>query len=80
MFLESIDNSLSQEYEEKRKKRQSFTEDEITNIIREVAGNLTVMYDNSFKNIHLYKESILKCTGRYKVIDSQLSNRVHPYF
>ena len=80
VFLEAIDSSLSEEYEKRRKKRQPFTEDEIMTVLKAVTSNLTAMYDNSFKNIHLYKESILKCGEHYKVVDSQLSNRVHPYF
>lgn len=42
---------------------------------------LIVLHDNSYRNVHIYKESLFRSeSGDYKVADTQLSNKIHPYF
>lgn len=49
--------------------------------MRTVVCCLIALHDNSFKNVHLYKEALfLSEQGSYKLVDTQISNRIHPYF
>ena len=47
--------------------------------LRSLVEGLIIMHDNSYKNVHLYKEAIFITGTHYKIADTQLSNRIHPY-
>ena len=50
-------------------------------VLKAVVNGLIVLHDNNFKNVHLYKEAIvITAENAYKLLDTQLCNRIHPYF
>jgi len=49
-------------------------------VLRSLVNSLIILHDNNFKNIHIYKESIFMAQNSYKLVDTQLSNRIHPYY
>jgi len=48
-------------------------------MLYEVVNGLIFLYDNSFKCVHLCKEALIIDGENYKLMDTQLSRKVHPY-
>lgn len=59
VYLEYISGSLKTVFEERLRTRRHFDEDELMSLMKNVVSGLIMLHDNSFKNIHLSKESIL---------------------
>lgn len=81
LYIEFLTGSLKSVFCEKLRFNQPFEEDQLTRLLRLVVKGITILHDNSYKNVHISKESIvLSSQNTYKLIDSQLCNRTHPYF
>jgi hypothetical protein len=73
--------NLKTVFNERMRTRHGFEEEELLRLLKSVVNGLIVLYDNNFKNVHLHKEAIvITLEGTYKLLDTQLCNRIHPYF
>lgn len=50
-------------------------------LVRSLVNGLIVLHDNNFKNVYLHKEAVvITSENAYKLLDTQLCNRIHPFF
>jgi hypothetical protein len=81
IYLEYISGTLKTVFAERVRTRRGFDEEELLSLLKSVVSGLIILHDNSFRNIHLCKEAILVTSeNTYKIMDTQLCNRIHPYF
>jgi hypothetical protein len=74
LYLENLPRSL-------REERGRMSESAAVGVVRAVAEGLLALRDNCFRNVHLWREAIFFSeAGELKLVDSQLSSRIHPFF
>lgn len=74
LYLENLPRSL-------REERGKMSESGAVGVVKAVAEGLLALRDNCFRNVHLWREAIFFSeAGELKLVDSQLSSRIHPFF
>ena len=79
LYLQPVQLTLKKQFIDRQKEQRPWSEEQVMFALRSLVQGLIIMHDNSYKNVHLYKEAIFITGTHYKIVDTQLSNRIHPY-